>query len=109
MAAHEEAVHSIHQREERLENVYASIEHGLEVIGATAIEDRLQDGVNETIRFVREAGIKVWMLTGDKVETAVTIGHSSGLLDEDNRMIHFKIIEGSYDAIVGMIRQIKKD
>jgi P-type E1-E2 ATPase len=43
--------------------------------------------VPETIRFIKEAGIKVWMLTGDKVETAVTIGHSSGLLDE-TRMKH---------------------
>jgi len=54
----------------------------MELIGSTAIEDKLQDGVSETIQFMRQAGIKVWMLTGDKVETAVTIGHSSGLLDE---------------------------
>jgi P-type E1-E2 ATPase len=38
--------------------------------------------IGETITFIREAGIKVWMLTGDKVETAETIGHSSGLLDD---------------------------
>lgn len=65
------------------------METDLELIGSTAIEDRLQEGVSETIHFMREAGIKVWMLTGDKLETAVTIGQSSGLLDENlqNRMI----------------------
>jgi len=53
----------------------------LELIGSTAIEDKLQDEVAETILFLREAGIKVWLLTGDKIETAINIGFSSGLLD----------------------------
>ena len=53
----------------------------MELLGSTAIEDKLQDGVPDTIRFMREAGIKVWVLTGDKVETAINIGYSSGLLD----------------------------
>jgi len=39
--------------------------------------------LDETIRFMREAGIKVWVLTGDKVETAINIGYSSGLLDNN--------------------------
>jgi P-type E1-E2 ATPase len=53
----------------------------MDLIGATAIEDKLQDEVAETILFLREAGIKVWLLTGDKIETAINIGFSSGLLD----------------------------
>jgi P-type E1-E2 ATPase len=57
------------------------IETKLDLIGSTAIEDKLQDGVNETIHFLRDAGIKVWVLTGDKVETAINIGYSSGLID----------------------------
>lgn len=62
-------------------------ERGLIMIGATAIEDRLQDevrksGLNlaETIEFLRKAGIKVWVLTGDKVDTAKNIGYSCRLL-----------------------------
>jgi len=51
------------------------------LVGATAIEDKLQEEVCETIVAFKEAGIKVWMLTGDKVETAINIGYSAGLLN----------------------------
>lgn len=61
------------------------IEKDLVLIGSTAIEDKLQKGVPDTIKYIREAGIKIWVLTGDKVETAINIGFSSSLLD--NRMI----------------------
>ena len=57
------------------------IETELEIIGSTAIEDRLQDEVADTINFMKSVGIKVWVLTGDKVETAMNIGVSAGLLD----------------------------
>lgn len=57
------------------------IEKELELIGSTAIEDRLQDEVADTIEFMKNAGIKVWVLTGDKVETAMNIGVAAGLLD----------------------------
>lgn len=52
----------------------------MELIGATAIEDQLQDNVKITIERLRSAGVKVWMLTGDKKETAINIGISCGLL-----------------------------
>jgi phospholipid-transporting ATPase len=52
------------------------------VIGATAIEDKLQEGVPETIAKFHEAGIRVWMLTGDKQETAVNIGYASSLISQ---------------------------
>jgi len=53
---------------------------GLKILGATAIEDRLQDLVPETIEHLRQAGIVVWVLTGDKIETAISIGKSCRLL-----------------------------
>jgi P-type E1-E2 ATPase len=56
------------------------VEHSLKLLGSTAIEDRLQEGVPETIVALKQAGIKVWVLTGDKVETAINIGYSAGLL-----------------------------
>ena len=68
-------------REEEVEKINDAIEKDLELVGSTAIEDKLQDGVPDTIKFLRDAGIKVWVLTGDKVETAINIGYSSGLLD----------------------------
>jgi P-type E1-E2 ATPase len=55
--------------------------------GCTGIEDSLQDEVPETIRSLKEAGIIVWVLTGDKVETAINIGYSCNLLHESIREI----------------------
>jgi P-type E1-E2 ATPase len=43
--------------------------------------------VADTIKYMREAGIKVWVLTGDKIETAINIGYSSGLLDNEMTQI----------------------
>lgn len=55
----------------QLQKLYNSLERDLTLLGATAVEDCLQDGVADTIRSLREAGIKVWVLTGDKVNTIV--------------------------------------
>jgi phospholipid-transporting ATPase len=65
-----------------MEKVALEIEHSFEISGSTAIEDRLQDGVADAIIHIRKAGIKLWVLTGDKIETAINIGYSSGLLDD---------------------------
>lgn len=56
------------------------IEKNLELIGATAIEDKLQDQVPETIAALLKADINIWVLTGDKQETAINIGYSSRLM-----------------------------
>ena len=58
-------------REGRIEKVSEELERDLRLLGATAIEDRLQDGVPETIADLKRAGIKVWVATGDKLETAI--------------------------------------
>ena len=68
-------------RENLLADVSAKIERDLIIIGSTAIEDKLQEGVPETIRLLRETGIIIWVLTGDKIETAINIGYSAKLLD----------------------------
>ena len=60
----------------------AQIEGGLELLGATAVEDKLQEGVPETIDAMRHAGVQVWMLTGDKLETAISIALTCNLLQE---------------------------
>ena len=67
-------------REEKLKEVYASLETDLQLIGATVVEDRLQDEVPETLQALMKGDIKVWMLTGDKLETAQSIGFSCKLL-----------------------------
>jgi len=69
----------------------------MQLVGSTAIEDKLQEGVSETIQFMKDAGIKVWVLTGDKVETATNIGYSSGLLD--NEMEKFNILGTDSESV----------
>ena len=53
--------------------LYDKMEQNLKYIGCTAIEDKLQEGVPQTIKTLREARINIWMLTGDKMETAIEI------------------------------------
>ncbi|PKS07259.1 hypothetical protein jhhlp_005861 [Lomentospora prolificans] len=72
-----EATTSLVDRQQRIEAAGELIEQKFDLAGATAIEDKLQDGVPETIDKLRRANIKVWMLTGDKRETAINIGHSA--------------------------------
>ncbi|XP_011298118.1 probable phospholipid-transporting ATPase IF isoform X2 [Fopius arisanus] len=65
-------------RAQRIDKAYHLIENNLTLLGATGVEDRLQEGVEETLEALRVAGIKVWVLTGDKAETAENIAFSCG-------------------------------
>ncbi|XP_032883777.1 phospholipid-transporting ATPase IA isoform X2 [Amblyraja radiata] len=67
----------------KLEESYELIEKNLQLLGATAIEDRLQDQVPETIETLSKADIKIWILTGDKQETAINIGYACKLLTKN--------------------------
>uniref|UniRef100_A0A8C7FWE5 Phospholipid-transporting ATPase n=1 Tax=Oncorhynchus kisutch TaxID=8019 RepID=A0A8C7FWE5_ONCKI len=73
----------IENREEGLADLYEEIETGLMLLGATAVEDKLQEGVPETIACLTLANIKIWVLTGDKLETAMNIGYSCNMLRDD--------------------------
>lgn len=64
----------------KVEEASNLIERKLKLIGATAIEDKLQEGVPETIAALLKADINVWVLTGDKQETAINIGYSCKLI-----------------------------
>ena len=87
---HDLAAAAIQDREAKLETVSDAIERDLTLIGGTAIEDRLQDGVPDTIALLGDAGIKLWVLTGDKVETAINIGFSCNLLNNSMDLIVLK-------------------
>ncbi|KAG5485526.1 hypothetical protein LSCM1_07612 [Leishmania martiniquensis] len=67
-------------RSEKLHEAYALLEKSIDIVGTTAVEDKLQEEVPQTLEFIIQASIVVWMLTGDKRETAVTIAHTSGLV-----------------------------
>ncbi|XP_023393872.1 phospholipid-transporting ATPase IK [Pteropus vampyrus] len=89
---HQEASILLQNRAHALHQLYEEMEQNLQLLGATAIEDRLQDGVPETIQCLKQGNIKVWVLTGDKQETAVNIGFACRLLSEDMLILEEKEI-----------------
>jgi len=70
-------------RQEKIEEVGEQIENEFILLGSTAIEDKLQDQVAEVIQHIQDVGIKLWVLTGDKIETAINIGYSCALLNSE--------------------------
>ncbi|KKZ59963.1 phospholipid-translocating ATPase [[Emmonsia] crescens] len=109
-AMYHEATTSLVGRQQKIEQVGELIERQLELVGATAIEDKLQKGVPEAIDKLRRANIKLWMLTGDKRETAINIGHSCRLvkdystvtiLDHDAGDVERVILETTNEIVKG--------
>jgi phospholipid-translocating ATPase len=87
-ARHHQASVQLEGRNEAMAAVVAEcLEHDLELLGLTGVEDKLQDDVKSTIELLRNAGIKIWMLTGDKIETATCIAISTKLVAR-NQYIH---------------------
>ncbi|KAJ3328024.1 hypothetical protein HDU76_010729, partial [Blyttiomyces sp. JEL0837] len=80
---HDIAETSLNDRETKISEAAESVECKLKLVGCTAIEDRLQDEVPETIEYLLKAGIRLWLLTGDKQETAINIGMSSRLISSE--------------------------
>jgi P-type E1-E2 ATPase len=69
-------------KDEAIAALAEEVEKDFELLGSTAIEDKLQDEVGSTIRDIKSAGIQIWVLTGDKIETAINIGMSCELLND---------------------------
>jgi phospholipid-transporting ATPase len=84
---YEKAATTINNRGAELEKAAELIEKDLILLGATAIEDRLQDQVPDTIHTLASAGVKIWVLTGDRQETAINIGYSCKLITEEMSVI----------------------
>ncbi|XP_064421799.1 phospholipid-transporting ATPase ID [Latimeria chalumnae] len=97
---------TLDNRDELLAAVYEDIEQDMMLLGATAIEDKLQEGVPETIAMLTLANIKIWVLTGDKQETAMNIGYSCNMLTDD--MNEFFIVAGhTVTEVRGELRKAK--
>ena len=91
-----------------LNNLINKIESNSFLLGATALEDKLQDRVKKDIEDFIEAGINFWMITGDKLATAETIGHSCGIISEDSEV--FKIRESKDpNQILEQLEKVKKN
>ncbi|KAM7195758.1 hypothetical protein V8F20_007328 [Naviculisporaceae sp. PSN 640] len=99
---------SLLDRQERIEAAGDVIEQSLELIGASAIEDKLQVGVPETIDRLRRANIKIWMLTGDKRETAINIAHSARICQPTSDIYVLDITKGGLERqILNVIEEMQ--
>ncbi|XP_058252931.1 phospholipid-transporting ATPase IA isoform X4 [Hemibagrus wyckioides] len=98
---HHRACTSLQNRALKMEESYELIEKNLQLLGATAIEDKLQDHVPETIETLMKADIKIWILTGDKQETAINIGHSCKLLTKNMGLlvINEETLDGTRETL----------
>uniref|UniRef100_A0A2K6LSZ0 Phospholipid-transporting ATPase n=1 Tax=Rhinopithecus bieti TaxID=61621 RepID=A0A2K6LSZ0_RHIBE len=87
----------INRQEEKMEKVFDDIETNMNLIGATAVEDKLQDQAAETIEALHAAGLKVWVLTGDKMETAKSTCYACRLFQTNTELLELttKTIEES--------------
>ncbi|KAL6472709.1 hypothetical protein MHYP_G00188970 [Metynnis hypsauchen] len=109
---HHEASTALEDREEKLDAIYEEIEKDLVLIGATAVEDKLQDGVPQTIEQLAKADIKIWVLTGDKQETAENIGYSCNMLREEMTevfIIAADTAEGVKEELVNARKKMSPD
>nr|XP_032512244.1 probable phospholipid-transporting ATPase VD isoform X3 [Danaus plexippus plexippus] len=88
LAGHTRASEIGEGREKRMRESLARLESALTLVGATGVEDRLQEDVPRTVRALLDAGIVVWVLTGDKPETAINIAYSAALFSQSDRLLH---------------------
>jgi len=106
------AVASDPDREKIIDKLADEIEKNLTLIGCTAVEDKLQDDVPNTIRDLLKANIKVWMLTGDKLETAENIGYSCKLIQSDFEKLYIREtddLEAKYKELSPAVAAFKQE
>lgn len=89
---------SLKDRNQKIQSIIETLEKDLELVCLTGVEDKLQQNVRTTLETLRNAGIKIWMLTGDKLETATCIAKSSKLVSREQDIYSFKTVETRDDA-----------
>ena len=103
LAKYKAATESTIDRAKMLSDAAEEIEQGMTTLGATAIEDKLQQDVAGTIADLARAGIKLWVLTGDKEETAINIGHSCKVLREEMTLM---TVKGGAKEVAAALRSL---
>lgn len=83
---------TINERDSKMKSVMNLIETDMEFLGITGVEDKLQENVYQTLENVRNAGIQIWMLTGDKIETALCTAISAGIKETNQEVYVMKEI-----------------
>lgn len=104
VAEHDRAAVALDDREELLDASADAIEADLTFLGISAVEDQLQEQVPETLALLKRAGIRIWVLTGDKVETAVDISYSAGLFQEHTHL--FTVSAATAQTIVPLLEEV---
>eukprot|EP00794_Sanderia_malayensis_P019164 gene19164-21084_t len=89
---------SMEDRNSKVFAVQESLEYDLELLCLTGVEDKLQPDVRPTLELLRNAGMKIWMLTGDKMETAICIAQSSRLVSKTQNIYSFKPVSNRSEA-----------
>ena len=102
-----EAYNDINLRDVKISEAFKTIESGLTLVGATGIEDRLQEDCGKTLETLRKAGIKIWVLTGDKRETALNISKSCKHFSNDMILLNLCDLKKA-DEIERAIKTAKK-
>ena len=100
-----EANMSLENKDKKVEEIYDKIEQNIYLIGCTIVEDKLQDKVPETIKDLRNANIKIWMLTGDKMNTAYNIGLSCNLISTNMKIFKLCGVEKKLNEQMEMVNK----
>jgi phospholipid-translocating P-type ATPase (flippase) len=110
LASYLEAKMSVSRRDEKLSACAHAIEKHMDILGCIGIEDELQDGVPDAIRKLQDTGLNVWMITGDKAETAIAIGKMCALVNEQHNIQRFISLgaEEIYPALLATERAIEE-
>lgn len=87
---YDEACQSLRDREKKVQKTIETLEVNMEFLAITGVEDKLQEDICETLENLRNAGIQVWMLTGDKIETATCIAISAGIKSQNQEIFQMK-------------------
>ena len=107
---------NINKKHKIIEKYYDVIEKNFQILGATVVEDKLQDQVPETIKEIKSAGIKFWVLTGDKMNTAENIGFSCNLISKQQKIFKISCLDDdeerikydSYKEIIKLFKDFQK-
>ena len=108
--AYKLAMNRPEEKEKLLKEAYSLVENNYFLLGATAIEDKLQDNISDVLYNFIEAGIKIWVLTGDKMDTAKSIAYSCKLLDHSFIIFQFDNlnIEDKSELIIIIKEKLKE-
>ena len=96
-------------KKEKLEEIHQRLENGLTLIGSTIVEDKLQENVPQVIKELRQADIKIWMLTGDKLSTAYNIGLSCNLINKEIKTFFVEGVEKKVDENFNVINKEEQE